>query len=332
MARSLVSVIITAYRSGPYLAETIESALAQTLGDREIVVVDDGTPDASVQRIVARHPGVRYLRQRNAGGGIARNTGVRATSSEYVAFLDHDDLWRPDKLAVQLEVARRHPESGLIACDGDGFDGERILRSRLVDGPLAARLDAAPDGELTGFFYREFVPANPIACPAQTLIPRRVIERIGPQTSNWPFAADADYWLRIAGAYPVTLHRDALARYRYLPSSLSGPRDLRRARWELRRARLLGHHLRRHVPPGERGFAVATLRAHLLGAARVAYLRSRRRERGPVWAQFARLLPFVRHQPAIVLYLLAAGLPEAVVDALARITRRLQVGAEIARR
>ena len=136
----LVSVIIPTYNSGPFVTETIDSVLCQTHPHREIIVVDDGSTDDTPARV--RHYGskISYIRQSNAGVGAARNIGIRAASGDYLAFLDSDDLWLPEKLEVQLAVAARYPDSGLIACDGEYFDGTTTLARHLLVGPTARRL------------------------------------------------------------------------------------------------------------------------------------------------------------------------------------------------
>src|SRR5262245_22654271 len=117
----LVSVIITTYNTARYLPATLTSALAQTYSPYEVIVVDDGSEDdaaGSVQPFLDR---IRFLPERHIGLAAARNRALDVARGEYIALLDADDLWDPDKLAVQVEVARRHPESGMIACDGREF-------------------------------------------------------------------------------------------------------------------------------------------------------------------------------------------------------------------
>ena len=110
-----VSVVITTYNYERFVAAAIESVLRQTVRPDEIVVVDDGSTDATAA-VVARYAarGVRYIRQANAGPGAARNRGIRETRGDLIAFLDADDRWLPDKLARQLAHLRRYPAAGLV--------------------------------------------------------------------------------------------------------------------------------------------------------------------------------------------------------------------------
>lgn len=110
-ARSDVSVVIPAYNAEAFISKTIESALAQTCGVAEIIVVDDGSTDRTAQ-ISAAFPKTRVIRRPNGGQGAARNTGVQAASAEWIAFLDHDDTWHPRKTEIQLRYAA--PGVGVI--------------------------------------------------------------------------------------------------------------------------------------------------------------------------------------------------------------------------
>ncbi len=168
----LVSVIIPGYNTGTFIAETLEGVLGQTYGHREIIVVDDGSTDDTEKRIKPYLGRIRYIRHENAGAAEARNAGLHAARGDYIAFLDADDLWLPEKLQIQLQVAARHPESRMIVCDGVVFGDVRVATERLLKGPLAARLDREPTGELIGNFYRDLIQRNAISCPAQTLVSR----------------------------------------------------------------------------------------------------------------------------------------------------------------
>jgi glycosyltransferase involved in cell wall biosynthesis len=110
-----VSVIIPTYKRASLIARSINSVLRQTYRDIEVIVVDDGSPDNTGEVVAAiRDERVRYMRhERNKGLPATRNTGIRAASGEYVAFLDDDDEWLPEKLEQQVPLLRQH---GAVSC------------------------------------------------------------------------------------------------------------------------------------------------------------------------------------------------------------------------
>jgi glycosyltransferase involved in cell wall biosynthesis len=160
-----VTVVIPAYNAAKTIERALASVFAQLASPAEIIVVDDGSLDDTAE--LARAAGARVICQPNAGTGAARNTGIRAATGTWIALLDADDEWMPDKLAVQWEAAKLRPGVGLIASDyvyvhRDGFaDGPSLpsLRgyqlSRRIpvahDTAFISRTDAAV-ATVTGFF------------------------------------------------------------------------------------------------------------------------------------------------------------------------------------
>ena len=106
----MISVVIPAYNAGRFIRRTIDSVLAQTYTDYEIIVVDDGSTDNTAEIVKSYGSKVRYIYQQNAGDGAARNTGIYAAKGEWIAFLDHDDEWLPEKLRLQMELLKRNPQ------------------------------------------------------------------------------------------------------------------------------------------------------------------------------------------------------------------------------
>lgn len=112
-----VSVIIPTYRHAAYVGETIASVLAQTFRDFELIIVNDGSPDntADVLRpLIRSNACIRYVEQSNGGQASARNHGLRLAQGEFLAYLDDDDLWPPDKLAWQVPLLECHPEAAFV--------------------------------------------------------------------------------------------------------------------------------------------------------------------------------------------------------------------------
>ncbi len=320
MSEPLISVVIPAFDAGAYIEAALDSVVGQTYARREIIVVDDGSTDGTAARVARYGSAVRYLRQSNAGQGAARNVGVAATTGEYLAFLDADDVWLPEALATQQAIAARHPASGLVAGDGIVVDGDHVVSERLFWGPLAARLAAEPGGVLTGHLYREMVAHCPITTPGQILIPRAVIEHVGPMRTERHLSGDWEYYIRIAARYPIAVHRHRLVRYSYRAASLSGPRALRRYRWTLNDIPVLKLQLR-EGPLVDRPLVRQALRAAVRARAREAYYHGRRRDLAWGRAYLRRLVGHVPTDPHVLAWALALWLPEPLLGALRGITR-----------
>jgi glycosyltransferase involved in cell wall biosynthesis len=320
---ALISVIIPAFNSGPHLRETLESVLAQTHRETEVIVVDDGSTDGTPDVIRSFAGRIRAVRQKNRGIGAARNRGFQLSAGAYVAFLDHDDTWLPQALACQLVVAQRHPESGLVACDGVQFAGDEVLSPHLLWGPVAERLAESSNGEVTGRFYDNLIRGNLVlATTGQVLLPRHVFERFGPFSERW-VAEDWDLWLRIAERYPITLHAERLIRYRFVPTSMSGPEHLRDIRWALRRIPVIRRHLHACAPSAAPLFR-ARLRETVREASREAYYLGRRSDRSVGRSYLARLVLFAPEHPVALLHLIMLCLPQRVVSSLSSAARTVR--------
>ncbi|WP_309386010.1 glycosyltransferase family 2 protein [Cerasicoccus frondis] len=109
MDQPLVTSGVAAYNAEAFIAETIESILDQSYSPQEIIIVDDGSTDKTPE-IIAQYPGVRLIQQTNQGEGAARNRIIQEAQGKYIAFLDHDDKWRPEKLAKQVAALEADPE------------------------------------------------------------------------------------------------------------------------------------------------------------------------------------------------------------------------------
>jgi len=179
MTSGLASVIIPVYNGARWLGPAIESVLAQDYRPVEIIVVDDGSSDASTE-VALRYPGVRCLGQPNRGPGAARNAGMRVASGQYLAFLDADDLMPPTKLSLQIGYLEAHPEVGATM-------GRQQLR--LEDGvvPPAWATRRTSGGDVLASDRQPF-----------TIVVRRpVAEAVGPMDERLRFSEDTDWILRI---------------------------------------------------------------------------------------------------------------------------------------
>ncbi len=319
----LVSVIIPVFNGAQHLPETLACVLAQSHPRVEIIVVDDGSTDASFQIASSHGPAVRVLQQPNRGPGSARNRGLAAARGDYLALLDHDDLWHPDILASQLDVARRHPQSGMVICDGVHFQGDAYLKDHLLSQSVVERMEQSPGGELSGDFRDEIICHNPIACPAQTLIPRHVVDAIGPLSNVEAECTDWEYYLRLAWRFPLTFHNRKLVRKRYLDSNRSGPLEMRRIRYALQELPALTRLLRT-LPADERAVLRRLVRGKLQLWAWCAYdgkLPGDSADARAFLAELARLGPL---NTTVLAVLASLSLPRAWLRGLAFGTRQLR--------
>ncbi|MBQ1325651.1 MAG: glycosyltransferase family 2 protein [Solobacterium sp.] len=108
-----VSVIIPAYNAALFIGEAIESILAQSFQDFEIIVVDDGSTDGTAE-VVKKFPQVRFIEQPHSGIAVSRNAGILAARGELIAWIDADDRWTKDKLEKQVDWLDQHPETGML--------------------------------------------------------------------------------------------------------------------------------------------------------------------------------------------------------------------------
>ncbi len=134
-----VSIVIPAYNVAPYIGETLDSVFAQTFGDFEVIVINDGSPDSEdLERALARFiDRINYIKQENRGASAARNAGLHAARGEFIAFLDADDLWLPNYLDEQIKFIRGR-NCDLVCADAEVFsdslnDENTYMESLMAD-------------------------------------------------------------------------------------------------------------------------------------------------------------------------------------------------------
>lgn len=202
--RERVSAIITAYNCSSFLAESIRSVLGQSRLPDEIVVVDDGSSDDTPGVAAGfASDGVRCVRQGNAGPGAARNRGIAETSGDYVAFLDCDDIWLPEKIERQLSYMQAHPEAGLVS--GDMWWWEVRTGRRWVH-----RYRPKPGANI----MREALVRNVIGNPSIFFVRRSALERLGGFDGSLHWGEDWEFGLRYARRSNVGFVPEPLIVYR----------------------------------------------------------------------------------------------------------------------
>jgi glycosyltransferase involved in cell wall biosynthesis len=182
-----VTLIIPCYNARQYLGEAIESALAQTFRDLEIIIVDDGSTDGSHEVAEQCLPRIRLIRQSNKGLAAARNAAIRNSTSQFIAFLDADDLIEPDKIERQVQVLASRPEIGLVHTGMKRFDGAGWVEDWVLPAAEVAQGACGPS-----LFLRNTV------CGASVMVRREVVLEAGFYDERFPSAQDYDFSLRCA--------------------------------------------------------------------------------------------------------------------------------------
>jgi GT2 family glycosyltransferase len=312
-------VIVTTYNHERFIETALRSVIDQTFRDHEIIVVDDGSTDDTPKLVATFRDRVRVVRQTNQGVAKSRNTGVREARGRLVAFLDGDDVWEPDKLAVQTATADAHPRSGLVAVDGVEFDADAVLRPSLFPVSEVSELLHGRES-LTLDCYELFLKANLIFTTSQTMVPRAVLKWVGLSDARFPLSSDWDLYLRIAASYPVTFVGRKLVRHRYLETSASGPRKDRPLRLAPDEIAILKKHLR-SAPRPHRALIRTLVHEKILRTANWAYYSP---EADPDWVRGYLWALFRQNPTSTVLacFLAALYCPPALTRFVGRRLRR----------
>jgi len=204
--KPLVSVIITCYNHGKYLAKAIESVRSQSYQSSEVIVVDDGSVD-NTREVSQRYPDLTYVYQTNAGLSAARNTGVKHAKGDYLVFLDADD-WFLDR-ALEINVGFLNNDSSAAFVAG-GYE----LYYEPEDKTWVVQQD------IPGNYYGQLLKGNFIGMHATVMYNKWVFEKFQYDTSL-RFCEDYDLYLRIARLYPIIYHTELIAVYRKHDNNMS---------------------------------------------------------------------------------------------------------------
>jgi glycosyltransferase involved in cell wall biosynthesis len=205
-----VSVVIPTYRHRDFVLGTLDSVFAQTYTNYEVIVVNDGSPDdtADVLRPLAEAGRIRYIEQPNAGQGAARNRGIAEARGEFIALLDDDDLWPPDKLAWQVRELVADQNAVMVYGYAQVFGDAETYR--VPSGP-------GPSGDVLPQFFTQLW----LRSPGQSLMRAESIRRVnGFDETIWG-ADDWDLYLRLAKTGPFIFRDHCALRYRSHPGNAS---------------------------------------------------------------------------------------------------------------
>ena len=219
MTLPLVTVVICTYNGECYLSATLDSVLAQTYPNMEVVIVDDGSRDDTISIIkqhAERDSRIRWFTRGNAGLPASRNYAFAQAQGEWIAIIDQDDLCYPERLARQVAVAAAHPSAGLIFCDTHHIDemgqitGNHFASFTLPDSFIPKRL--AANLLLTKGCY-----VDSEAC----FIKRSTISQLGALDESLRYACDYEYFIRAGLEFDFAYTRDILSAWRVHPGQES---------------------------------------------------------------------------------------------------------------
>ncbi len=206
----LISVIIPAFNSEKTIQETIESVLNQTWRNLEIIVVNDGSQDSTLDIVTSiKDPRLKVFSYPNAGVADSRNRGISQAGSEFISFLDADDLWTTDKLETQLKALQENPQAGVAYSWTDYIDEN----SQFLRGGFHSTAN--------GDVYAELLKSNFLANGSSVLIRAQALSEVGGFDKSFTPAEDWDMYLRLAARYHFVVVPSPQILYRVTSTSAS---------------------------------------------------------------------------------------------------------------
>lgn len=197
-----VSVIIPSYNRAKLVGRAIDSVLKQTFSDYEIIVVDDGSQDNTKDVLSAYDRKIKYIYQSNRGISGARNRGIKEAAGEYIAFLDSDDLWIPEKLAEQVKVLEANKKVGIV------YSKLQMINDK------GEHCGVKPKHK-SGKNFRELIEIGGDIPTSSVMTRRECFEKVGVFDESLQQMEDIDMWIRIAKVYDLYEIADQMLAYYY---------------------------------------------------------------------------------------------------------------------
>lgn len=206
----LISVVIPVYNGEKTIRETIESVINQTFGDFELIVIDDGSQDSTLDIVKSISDArLKVFSFPNEGLATSRNRGINLACGEYISFIDADDLWTPDKLEAQLKALQTHPQAAVAYSWTDCIDesGQFCRRGNHIT--------------VQGNVYAQLLLTDFIENGSNLLIRSQAFQNVGCFNESLPAAEDWDMWLRLAAKYEFVVVPSPQVLYRLSATSMS---------------------------------------------------------------------------------------------------------------
>lgn len=195
--KNFISIIIPTYNRSAFVVEAVQSALNQTYKNYEIIVIDDGSTDDTLERLAKYNDRIQLISQANKGVSAARNTGIKASRGDLIALLDSDDLWMKEKLSIQVDFMQRNV--GINICQTD----EIWLRNGVRVNPKNIHK------KYSGFIFEKCIPLC-IISPSAVIIRKKIFDKVGLFDESMPLCEDYDLWLRASLKHEVATLPEAL--------------------------------------------------------------------------------------------------------------------------
>lgn len=202
-----VSVVIPAYNKADLTVRTIESVLGQTYGNIEVIVVDDGSTDDTKNKLQLFGNRIHYIYKQNGGASSARNVGIKQATGEYIALIDCDDIFYPEKIAKSIEYLEKKPDYGFMHTGAHFINGDDDVISEY----------GISDYPTSGWIASRLILYNFI-CNSTVVIRKECFKEVGYFDENIFIPADWDMWLRLSEKYKAAYIDDKLTGYRLTDS------------------------------------------------------------------------------------------------------------------
>ena len=215
-----VSVIIPAYNAEKFVLEAVQSVAAQDYPAIEVLLIDDGSRDRTVELVEQAAPWVQVIKQPNAGAGAARNTGLRHTTGEFICYLDADDGWFAGKLKAQVDYLSHHVDVGAVYHNWLVWHPDKAGSYHPFVRPEPSIPDQI-DSANSGWIYSSLL----LDCVVHTstiMMRREVAAAVGEFNASLPTGEDYEYWLRLSRQCEIHKLRGTYSFYRAVPESLTG--------------------------------------------------------------------------------------------------------------
>jgi len=211
-----ISVVIPAYNAEDFIGEALESVHAQTLPISEIIVVDDGSSDRTAN--IARSYGASVIQQANRGVSAARNVGIRAATKSWIAFLDADDIWEPEKIQYQWSAIQIHPDVRLVSCDLSYFQDKWLEDGSTLLEVSVQNLGGEENKDRNISYFQQatgkFLLNGMIYSPPTMLIARELLLSVGLFDESLSYHEDFECFLRVLAYCPFAIVKLPLVRRR----------------------------------------------------------------------------------------------------------------------